>query len=73
MVNATIQVSRSRIFTDAGLLARQIDGRHKVKGADLKVLPNRAGTLIAQFNVFRIDHVQCEYNRKFPVTLEKSN
>jgi hypothetical protein len=44
-VRAAIPVSRLRIIPGAGLLAHQIDGQHKVKDANLKVLDKYAPRL----------------------------
>jgi ribonuclease HI len=55
---------RLKIITDSELLARQISGHYKVKNANLKVLYDRARTLIAQFDAFRIEHVRREHNRE---------
>jgi ribonuclease HI len=55
---------RLKIITDSELLARQINGQYKVKNPNLKGLYDRAGTLIAQFDAFRIEHVRREHNRE---------
>lgn len=55
---------RLKIITDSELLARQINGQYKVKNPNLKVLYDRARTLIAQFYTFRIEHVRREHNRE---------
>lgn len=55
---------RLKIITDSELMARQITGRYKVKNPSLKVLYDRARTLIAQFDAFRIEHVRREHNRE---------
>ena len=55
---------RLKIVTDSELMARQINGQYKVKNANLKVLYDRAHTLIAQFDAFRMEHVRREHNRE---------
>ena len=55
---------RLKVITDSELLARQINGQYKVRNANLKVLYDRARTLIAQFDAFRIEHVRREHNRE---------
>jgi len=55
---------RLKIITDSELMARQINGQYKVKNPNLKVLYQRARTLIAQFDAFRIEHVRREHNRE---------
>ena len=55
---------RLKIITDSELLARQINGQYKVKNANLKELYDRARTLIAQIDAFRIEHVRREHNRE---------
>lgn len=55
---------RLKIITDSELMARQINGQYKVKNPNLKVLYDRAQTLIAQFAAFRIEHVRREHNRE---------
>ena len=55
---------RLKIITDSELMARQISGQYKVKNPNLKVLYDRARTLIAKFDAFRIEHVRREHNRE---------
>ncbi len=55
---------RLKVISDSELLARQITGQYKVKHPNLKVLYERARTLIAQFDAFRIEHVRREYNKE---------
>jgi ribonuclease HI len=55
---------RLKVITDSELLARQITGQYKVRNANLKVSYDRARTLIAQFDAFRIEHVRRENNRE---------
>jgi ribonuclease HI len=48
---------RLRVFCDSELLARQIEGRYKVKSPDLKPLYERARAMIGRLESFRIRHV----------------
>jgi ribonuclease HI len=52
-----------RIRSDSELLVRQIEGRYKVKSADLKPLYERASKLARQMAYFAIEHVPREQNR----------
>jgi ribonuclease HI len=52
-----------RIRSDSELLVRQMQGRYKVKSADLKPLYERAVKLAHQLIYFRIEHVPREQNR----------
>jgi ribonuclease HI len=54
--------SRLRVLTDSELMARQIEGRYKVKSPDLKPLFERARHLIQSFEHFSIRHVPREHN-----------
>src|ERR1700693_6281789 len=56
-------VSSLRIRSDSELLVRQMQGRYKVKSADLKPLHERAATLARQLEYFVIEHVRREINR----------
>ncbi|HVB29180.1 MAG TPA: ribonuclease HI family protein [Terriglobia bacterium] len=56
--------SRLKVVSDSELLARQITGQYKVKNPDLKILHERARTLIAQLDSFSIKHVLREHNRE---------
>jgi ribonuclease HI len=61
---ATSQNIRSlRIRSDSELLVRQMQGRYKVKSADLKPLQERASKLARQLAYFAIEHVPREQNR----------
>lgn len=51
-----------RVLTDSELLARQIEGRYKVKSPDLKPLFERAKQMILRLESFRIRHVPREEN-----------
>ena len=52
-----------RIRSDSELLVRQMQGRYKVKSADLKPLYERASILARQLKYFAIEHVRREQNR----------
>jgi probable phosphoglycerate mutase len=52
-----------RIRSDSELLVRQMQGRYKVKSADLKPLHERASKLARQLGYFAIEHVPREKNR----------
>ena len=52
------------ISTDSELLARQIQGRYRVRHPDLIPLYGRAMKLIESFKSFRIAHVRREENRE---------
>jgi len=52
-----------RIRSDSELLVRQMQGRYKVKSADLKPLHERAQKLSRQLGYFAIEHVRREQNR----------
>jgi ribonuclease HI len=52
-----------RIRSDSELLVRQMQGRYKVKSADLKPLHERASKLARQLEYFIIEHVPREMNR----------
>ena len=51
-----------RIRSDSELLVRQMQGRYKVKSADLKPLHERAAKLARQLQYFKIEHVRRELN-----------
>ncbi len=51
-----------RIRSDSELLVRQMQGRYKVKSADLKPLYERASILSRQLKYFAIEHVRREHN-----------
>lgn len=53
-----------RIRSDSELLVRQMQGRYKVKSADLKPLHERAAKLSRQLEYFVIEHVPREMNRE---------
>jgi len=56
-------ISALRIRSDSELLVRQMQGRYKVKSADLKPLHERASKLARQLEYFVIEHVRRESNR----------
>jgi len=56
-------VGALRIRSDSELLVRQMQGRYKVKSADLKPLHERASKLSRQLQYFVIEHVRREQNR----------
>ena len=50
------------IFTDSQLVANQINGSWKVKDSDIKLLFNKAKSLISNFSHFSITHIRRENN-----------
>jgi ribonuclease HI len=56
-------IAALRIRSDSELLVRQMQGRYKVKSADLKPLYERASILARQLKYFAIEHVRREQNR----------
>jgi ribonuclease HI len=56
-------ITALRIRSDSELLVRQMQGRYKVKSADLKPLHERAAKLARQLQYFVIEHVRREQNR----------
>jgi ribonuclease HI len=52
-----------RVRSDSELLVRQMQGRYKVKSADLKPLHERASKMAKQLGYFAIEHVRRELNR----------
>jgi len=56
--------SRLKVVTDSELMARQIEGRYKVRSPDLKPLYDKAQTLIRRLESFSIRHVLREHNRE---------
>ena len=52
------------IKLDSQLVVRQINGRYRVKNADLKLLHQRAEKLLSQFKGFTISHIPRERNRE---------
>jgi probable phosphoglycerate mutase len=60
---ATHGIQALRVRSDSELLVRQMQGRYKVKNADLKPLHERASKLARQLGYFVIEHVRRELNR----------
>jgi ribonuclease HI len=60
----TQQAASLKVRTDSELLARQIQGRYKVKEPHLKVLHDQVHHLIPVFNSFSIHHIPREKNRE---------
>jgi probable phosphoglycerate mutase len=58
----THAISALRIRSDSELLVRQMQGRYKVKSADLKPLHERASILSRRLKYFAIEHVRREQN-----------
>jgi ribonuclease HI len=56
-------ITALRIRSDSELLVRQMQGRYKVKSADLKPLYERASKMARQLGYFAIEHVRREMNR----------
>jgi ribonuclease HI len=59
----THAIQSLRVRSDSELLVRQMQGRYKVKSADLKPLHERALKLARQLGYFVIEHVRREMNR----------
>lgn len=60
---ANHNIAALRVRSDSELLVRQMQGRYKVKSADLKPLHERASKLSRQLQYFAIEHVRRELNR----------
>lgn len=58
------QRSRVKVISDSELLVRQMQGRYKVKSADLKPLFQQAQEMARKLEVFSIEHVRREQNRE---------
>lgn len=58
------RIQALRIRSDSELLVRQMQGRYKVKSAELKPLHERASKLARQLEYFAIEHVRRESNRE---------
>jgi ribonuclease HI len=56
-------IRKLRIRSDSELLVRQMQGRYKVKSADLRPLHERASKLARALDYFAIEHVPREENR----------
>jgi ribonuclease HI len=61
---AANKIARLRLRSDSELLVRQMQGRYKVKSADLRPLHERAQKLARSFVYFAIEHVPREQNRE---------
>ena len=57
-------IDRLLVRSDSELLVRQMQGRYKVKSADLQPLHERARKLAHGFAYFAIEHVRREQNRE---------
>jgi ribonuclease HI len=64
-LEAALQLGRKQIVvqSDSELLVRQLNGQYRVKDEKLKVLFQRAMTLLRQFDSYRILHVGRELNK----------
>jgi ribonuclease HI len=60
---ASHNIAALRVRSDSELLVRQMQGRYKVKSADLKPLHERATKISRQLQYFAIEHVRRELNR----------
>ena len=60
-----VELNRNRIVvqSDSQLLVRQLNGEYRVKDEKLKVLYQRATSLLRQFSAYRIVHVRREFNK----------
>ena len=56
--------SRLAIFMDSQLIVRQVQGRYKVKNANLKPLFDDVKSLLANINKWSIDHVPRAENKR---------
>jgi ribonuclease HI len=54
---------RIKVQSDSQLLVRQLNGEYRVKDEKLKLLFQRASTLLSQFSTYRILHVPRELNK----------
>jgi ribonuclease HI len=55
--------NRIRVQSDSQLLVRQLNGEYRVKDEKLKVLFQRAVSLLRRFEGYRILHVPRELNK----------
>ena len=64
-LEALLQLGRKTIIvqSDSELLVRQLNDQYRVKDEKLKVLFQRAMTLLRQFDSYRILHVRREMNK----------
>ena len=58
------EVKKISVYTDSELLARQLQGKYKVKEPHLKTLHQQARYLIQGFNRFGIHHLPRRNNRQ---------
>lgn len=58
------KVGKISVYTDSELLARQLQGKYKVKEPHLKVLHQQALSLIRGFGRFGIHHIPRTENRR---------
>jgi len=58
------QARRVKIYCDSELVARQMQGRYRVRSPDLMPLYERARQLANQISSFSIEHVPREQNRQ---------
>ena len=63
-IEAALQIGAEEltIFSDSELLVRQINGRYKVKSANIKPLYQRAVDLLSQLTSWKVEHVMREMN-----------
>ena len=64
-LEALLQLERKniRVQSDSQLLVRQLNGEYRVKDEKLKLLHQRATSLLRQFQSYRIFHVYREMNK----------
>ena len=64
-LEALVELRRHKIVvqSDSQLLVRQLNGEYRVKDEKLKVLYQRATSLLRQFACYRIVHVRRELNK----------
>ena len=58
------KLSRLRVLSDSELLVRQMQGRYKVKSADLRPLYERALAMSRSLDYFSVEHIPREKNRE---------
>ena len=58
------KLSRLRVLSDSELLVRQMQGRYKVKSADLRPLYERAVAMSRSLDYFAVEHIPREKNRE---------
>ena len=58
------QFHNLKVLTDSELLARQLQGRYKVKSQDLRPLYEEACKMIRRLEAFSVEHVPREKNRE---------